>query len=163
MKRNAIRSVAVVFVALLFTVALTACKSSGMSVSDRGQILKINIDSPVDLSEGETKEVVVELGSRGINRIDNVVFEVEFPGELVILSEVHGDGITLAELVGSDGNRVFQYSAGNLSPGETSTARFHVRAAFGTRQRSGDIRVTAYSNDVPGDKLVETKYVKLRA
>lgn len=163
MKRNGWTSLAVVLFALLFTVALSACKSSGMAVTERGQLLKINIDTPTDLSEGETKEVTVEIGSRGVNRVKNVVFEVELPSELVVLTEVHGNGITLAERIGENGNRVFQYSAGDLNPGETSTARFHVRAAFGTRTQSGDIRVTAYSNDVPGDKLVETKYVKLRA
>ena len=35
-------------------------------------------------------------------------------------------------------------------------------AAFGALERSGDIRATAYNRDLPGNKLVETKYVKLR-
>lgn len=163
MKRSGWTSVAIVFFALLFTAALSACKSSGMAVTERGQLLKINIESPTDLSEGETKEITVEVGSRGVNRVKNAVIEVELPAELVVITEVHGNGMTLAERVGENGIRVFQYAVGDLNTGETSTARFHVRAAFGTRARSGDIRVTAYSTDVPGNKLVETKYVKLRA
>lgn len=163
MKRNALTSFSVMLVALSFTLAFTACKSSGMGVTERGQLLKINIDSPTDLTEGDTKEVTIAVSSRGVNRIGSVVVEVEMPSELVVITEVHGDGMALAERIGENGTRVFQYSVGDLNPGETSTARYHVRAAFGARPQSGDIRVTAYSTDTPGNKLVETKYVKLRA
>jgi hypothetical protein len=37
-----------------------------------------------------------------------------------------------------------------------------VRTRFGSLDHTGDMKVTAYQKDLPGDKLVETRSIKLR-
>ena len=57
---------------------------------------------------------------------------------------------------------MFVYRSSNIQAMSTDTVRYHVRAAFGAMEKTGDIRVTAWSDDLPGEKLVETKLIKLR-
>ena len=156
------RVVLTIFAVMLIAMA-TGCKSSGVAVSGRGQIMNIDVDVPTDLSEGETKELTVRLTNAGVNEIDDVIIEVEMPNELIVLSQIPSRGVTMTERLSSLGTKIFQYRAGDIEAATSSEVKFHVRAAFGSLPRTGDIKVTAWSEDLPGDRLVETKYIKLRA
>ncbi len=147
---------------LLLVGSLAGCKSSGVAVTSGGQVIHVDIEVPTDLSEGETKELTVSVGNRGVSGMKNVVFEVELPAELVVLSTVPEEGLNGTEMTSPSGNKMFVYRSANIQAMTTDTVRFHVKAAFGAMEKSGDIRVTAWSEDLPGDKLVETKFIKLR-
>lgn len=148
--------------ALLATFALGACKHSGMAVTADGRALSIDIGVPTDLSEGDTEELKVEIRNRGVNRMKDVVFEVEMPNELIVLSTVPGPDLQASEMMTSTGTKRFIYRAGDVDPQSVAHVRYHVRAAFGSLDRTGDIRVTAWSEDLPGDRLLETKKIYLR-
>jgi len=148
--------------ALLLLGGLVGCKSSGVAVTSEGQVMHVDIEIPTDLSEGETKELQISVGNRGVSAMKNVVFEVELPAELVVLSSVPEAGLNGTEMTSPSGNKMFVYRSANIQAMTTDTVTFHVKAAFGAMEKSGDIRVTAWAEDLPGDKLVETKYIKLR-
>lgn len=162
MRQNRVFAVSMLVAAVLSMSTLTSCKSSGMAVTSKGQLLKIDIKGVDDLPDGGTQELVVGIANRGVNNILNVFVDVEIPGELIVVSEVHERGMEAASDRGANGDRVYHYTIGNLQPTETSVARFAVRTAFGTMDRTGDIKVTAWQSDLPGDKLVETRQIKLR-
>ena len=162
MKNMKLGSVALVVLAVSLVMGLGACKSSGVAVSGRGQVMNIDINVPTDLTEGGTEEMVVRVANRGINELSNVFFEVEMPRELVVLSEVPSGGVQRADRMSTMGSRISQYSAGDIEAATSAEIKYHVRAAFGSLDRTGDIKVTAWSEDLPGDRLVETKFIKLR-
>lgn len=149
-------------VAILALATFAACKHSGMALTGRGQIMSINIEGASDLPEGGTDTIRVSVNNRGVANISNVEFTVEIPNELVVLNEKHGDGIDLMPMTTPSGTKLYHYNAGNIEPTTSAKAEFEVRTAFGTLDRTGDIRVTAWQKDVLGDKLVETRMVKLR-
>lgn len=163
MRRIDIGRWGVIGVAVLLVAMAGACKTSGVAVSERGHVMEMDINVPTDLSEGEAKELTVRIANMGINKIDDVIFEVEMPNELIVLSQVPGRGIVMTERFSSLGTKIFQYRAGDIEVGTSSQVKFHVQAAFGSLDRTGDIKVTAWSEDLPGNRLVETKQVKLRA
>lgn len=146
-------------VALLLT---GACKSSGMAVTERGQLLKININAPDDLPDGGTEELEIVVSNRGVNKINDVEFEVEIPNEIIVISESHGDGMNLTEDRMGGTRRRYHYQVGDIEAGTESKARFHVRTAFGSMDRSGDVKVTAWATALPGNRLIESKQIKLR-
>lgn len=147
----------------LLALGLTAgCKSSGVAVTNRAQVMVIDIDGPSDLPNNFTDELKVKVANRGVNNLSNVEFTVEIPNELVVVSEEHGQGMELMMMETPTGKRLYHYMVGNIEVTQSSTARFQVRTAFGTLDRSSDIVVTAWQKDLPGNKLVETRHVKLR-
>jgi hypothetical protein len=149
-------------VAILALGSLGACKHSGMAVTERGQILAINITGADDLPDGYTDTLRVSVDNRGVANLSNVEFTVEIPNELVVVSEKHGDGIDLMPMQTPSGTKLYHYTAGDIGAAQSSKAEFEVRTAFGSLDRTGDIKVTAWQKDVLGDKLVETKMIKLR-
>lgn len=155
--------VGVVMLAVAMLAILGGCKSSGVAVSERGQIMNMDIDVPTDLSEGETKELTVSIANRGVNKIDDVIFEIEMPNELLVLGQNPSPGVRWTDRMSSWGTKIYQYQAGDIEVGTEAEVKFNVRAQFGSLQRTGDIKVTAWSEDLPGDKLLETKYIKLRS
>lgn len=140
----------------------TACKSSGVAVTDRGQIMKINISSAEELPENYTDEIKVEVANRGVANIHDIEFTVEVPDELVVVSEEHGDGMDLMMMETPEGRQYYHYRVGDLNGGEEAVARFRVRTSFGTLDRTSDIKVTAWQEDLPSQKLVETRQISLR-
>ena len=50
----------------VFLIAAAGCKMSGMAVTSRGQLLKINIIHPKDLPERGEDNIDIILGSRGV-------------------------------------------------------------------------------------------------
>src|SRR6476661_5420153 len=102
MKRNhtlAIASMAILAIALF---ALSACKSSGMAVTSRGQLLKINIQHPTDLPEAGEDNLDIVVSNRGVNNIENVLVDVELPPQLVVLDQTADRGITASHDPGSN-------------------------------------------------------------
>ncbi len=158
MKRNPYLTIATMAV-LVLALGTTACKSSGMAVTSRGQLLKINVNAPKDLPEAGDDNIDVEISNRGVNNVKDVLIDVELPSQLIILDQTADRGV---EVTHDPGSNVYHFMLGNVQPGETSKARFRVRTQFGTMSETGDLKVTAWQRDLPGDKLVETKVIKLR-
>ena len=148
--------VALLGVALLAT---GACKSSGMAVTDRGQLLKINIHHPTDLPDNGEDNLDIEISNRGVQSIDDVMVDVEIPPQLIVLDQTSGRGINASH---DPGTNMYHYTFGKIQPGESSMLRFKVRTAFGTMRETGSVKVTAWQSNLPGDKLIETAVIKLR-
>lgn len=160
MKRNhtlAIASMAILTIALF---ALSACKSSGMAVTSRGQLLKININHPTDLPEAGEDNLDIVVSNRGVNNIQNVLVDVELPPQLVVLDQTADRGINTMH---DPGSNVYHFTIGKIQPAESSNLRFHVRTAFGTMRETGSVKVTAWQSNLPGDRLVETAVIKMRS
>jgi len=159
MKSNravAILSVVLMAIALLAT---AGCKTSGMALTSRGQLLKLNIVHPKDLPEAGEDNLDVVLSNRGVNNMKDVLVDVELPPQLVVLDQTNDRGVMASH---DPGSNVYHFTYGNVQPGEDSTMRFHVRTAFGTMRETGSVKATAWQRDLPGDKLVETAVIKLR-
>ena len=156
MRRKTILSIALLAMAMLYT---SACKTSGMAVTSRGQFLKLNIEHPNDLPEQGVDNLDIQISNMGVNNIQNVLLEVELPPQLVVLDQTMDRGINSEY---NPGTNVYQFKFGNIQAGERSTVRFRVRTAFGTFRQTGDVKVTAWQEGLPGDKLVETAIIKLR-
>lgn len=159
MKRNQFLTIAIMAVLVLALVGTTACKSSGMAMTSRGQLLKINVNAPRDLPEAGDDNIDIEISNRGVNNIRDILVDVELPPQLIVLDQTADRGI---EVTHDPGSNVYHFTLGNVQPAETSKVRFRVRTAFGTLSETGGVRVTAWQRDLPGDKLVETAVIKLR-
>jgi hypothetical protein len=157
MRKNlSIALVALLAVALFAT---AGCKSSGMALTSRGQLLKINIEHPNDLPEAGEDNLDVKISNRGINNLQDVFVDVELPPQLVVLDQTADRGISVMH---DPGSNVYHFTMSNIQAGETSNIRFHVRTAFGTFRETGSVKATAWQRDLPGDKLIETAVIKLR-
>jgi hypothetical protein len=159
MKRKQYLSVAVVAVLALALLSATACKSSGMAVTSRGQLLKLNINHPTDLPESGEDNLDIEISNRGVNNIQDVLLEIELPPQVVVLDQTNERGI---DVMHTPGTNMYRFTFGNIQPAETSQVRFRVRTAFGTMSETGSVKATAWQSGLPGDKLVETAVIKLR-
>jgi hypothetical protein len=158
MKSN--RVLTTVMLALVSVVLFAAgCKTNGMAVTSRGQILKVNINHPKDLPDRGEDNLDVVLGSRGVNSVRDVLVDIELPPQLIVLDETHERGVTMTH---DPGSNVYHYTLGNLQPAEDSTIRYKVRTSFGTMSETSSVKATAWQRDLPGDKLVETAVIKLR-
>jgi len=155
MKRNAF-----VIASLIALAALAGCKSSGMALTSRGQLFKINIIHPKDLPEAGEDNLDVVISSRGVRDVKDVLVDVELPPQLIVLDQTNERGVTAMH---DPGSNVYHFTLGNVQPAESSTIRFHVRTAFGTFRETGSVKVTAWQRDLPGDKLIETAVITLRS
>ena len=140
-------------------IAAAGCKSGGMAVTKHGQLLKINIEHPVDLPEQGEGDIGIVLGNRGMRTVNDVLVDIEIPPQLVVLDEKHERGITMSHDPGSNS---YHYTLSKLQVAEDSTIHYRVRTSFGTMSDSGGIRAPAWQRDLPGDKLVETAVIKVR-
>ena len=159
MKQNRMITIASAAVLAVALFAVAGCKTGGMAVTRHGQFLKININHPSDLPEQGEGNIDIVLGNRGIKNVTDVLVDVELPGQLVVLDEIHERGVTMSHDPGSNS---YHYTLSNLQPAEDSTIRYKVRTTFGTMSESGSVKATAWQRDLPGDKLVETAVIKLR-
>lgn len=159
MNRKQILSVTMVAVLAIALVGLTACKSSGMAVTSRGQLLKLNIQHPSDLPENGEDNLDIEVSNRGVNNVKDVLLDVELPPQLVVLDQTNERGVQVTR---DPGSNVYHFAFENIQPTETSRIRFRVRTAFGSMRETGSVKATAWQRDLPGDKLVETAVIKLR-
>ncbi len=158
MRRKSL-SIAVISLLALALLATTACKTSGMAVTSRGQLLKLNIVHPTDLPEAGVDNLDVQISNMGVNNIQDVLLEVELPPQLVVLDQTNDRGVNVLHTAGSN---MYRFTFGNIQAGEHSTVRFRVRTAFGTLSETGGVKATAWQSSLPGDKLIETAVIKLR-
>lgn len=158
MKKRFLTSMAMVFAVGVLLVA-SACKSSGIALTGRGQVLKIDIQHPNALPEGGEDNLDITIANRGVNNIQDVLVDVELPPQLLVLDQTADRGITSNA---EPGLNIYHFVIGNIQPMETSHLRFKVRTAFGTLSETGSVKVTAWQRNLPGDKLVETAVIKLR-
>lgn len=159
MKTKRILSVAVLAILALALVVMGGCKSSGMAVTSRGQLLKININHPDDLADNASGDLDVVVSNRGVKSVQNIMVDVELPSQLVVLDETHERGVNPMH---DPGSNVYHYTLGTVNPAESSTFHYKVRTAFGTMSETGSVKATAWQTDLPGDKLVATAVIKLR-
>jgi hypothetical protein len=159
MKSNRVLTTMAVVLVSVFLVATAGCKMSGMAVTTRGQLLKLNITHPKDLPERGEDNLDIVVGSRGVNSVRDVLLDVELPPQLIVLDETHERGVTMTH---DPGSNIYHYTFGNLQPAESSTIRYKVRTSFGTMAQSDSVKATAWQRDLPGDQLVETAVIKLR-
>jgi hypothetical protein len=159
MKSNRILSITTLAIVVVALIAFAGCKSSGMAITKRGQLLKINIEHPVDLPDNGEGDIGIVFGNRGVRGVNDVLVDVEIPAQLMVLDEKHERGVTMSHDPGSNS---YHYTMGSLNPAEDSTIHFRIRTSFGTMSDSGAIRATAWQRDLRGDRLVETAVIKLR-
>jgi hypothetical protein len=159
MNRNRTLSVALVAICAIALISATACKSSGMAVTSRGQVLKLNIEHPDDLPNEGVDNLDITVSNIGVNNIQDVLLEVELPPQLIVLDQTNDRGVQVMHTAGSN---MYRFTFGNIQPTERSGIRFRVRTAFGTMSQTGEVRATAWQSGLPGDKLVETAVIKLR-
>jgi hypothetical protein len=159
MRRNQIWTVAIIAIVALALISTTACKSSGMAVTSRGQFLKLNIAHPDDLPEQGVDNLDVTLTNAGVNNIQDILLEVELPPQLIVMDQTNDRGVNVMH---NPGSNMYRFTFGNVQPAERSSVRFRVRTAFGTMSETGSVKATAWQNNLPSDKLVETAVIKLR-
>ena len=157
MTRKQVLSIAAI--ALLALLSVAACKTNGMAVTSRGQVLTLDIKHPNDLPEQGVDNLDIQLANSGINNLQDIVLEVELPPQLIVLDQTSDRGVNSAH---DPGSNVYRFSFGNIQPAERSTVRFRVQTAFGTLSETGSVKATAWQRSLPGDKLVETAVIKLR-
>ena len=158
-QRKQILTIAVMALLALGLLSAAACKSGGMAVTSRGQLLKLNIVHPDDLPENGVDNLDVTISNRGVNNIQDVLLEVELPPQLVVMDQTNEKGINVLHTPGSN---MYRFTFGNIQPAEDSTIRFRVRTAFGTMSETGSVKATAWQEGLPGDKLIETAVIKMR-
>jgi hypothetical protein len=159
MRRNQYWSIALVAIVAVALISTTACKSSGMAVTSRGQFLKLDIIHPTDLPEEGVDNLDVQITNAGINNIQDILLEVELPPQLIVMDQTNDRGVNVMHTPGSN---MYRFTFSNVQPGERSTVRFRVRTAFGTLSETGGVKATAWQESLPGDKLIETAVIKLR-
>lgn len=160
MTRNRYFMVTLMALLAIGLVATTACKSSGMAVTSRGQLLKLNIEHPTDLPDNGEDNLDIVISNRGVNNVTNVLVDVELPSQLVVLDQTNERGIQVTR---DPGSNTYHFAFENIQPTESSRLRFKVRTAFGTMRETGSVKATAWQRDLPGDRLVETAVIKLRS
>lgn len=159
MNRKQILTIAVVAILAATLLSATACKSNGMAVTSRGQLLKLNIHHPTDLPEQGVDNLDIQISNTGVNNIQDILLEVELPPQLIVLDQTNDRGVNVMHTPGSN---VYRFTFGNIQPTERSSVRFRVRTAFGTMSETGSVKATAWQSGLPGDKLIETAVIKLR-
>ena len=157
-KRNLLMLMAVVVLAF----GVTACKSSGVAVSDEGHIIAIDIEAPGTAPADEVAAVVVKIMNRGFNKLQKSTVEVVMPTELVVVSQTQSPGVTWTERITAGGLKLYAYTIDEINVGSTAEVTYHVRTAFGNRQETGSLEVTVLEKKLPGGKLVETKSIRLQ-
>ncbi len=159
MKSNRIVMGSAIMLILFALVAMTSCKTAGMASTSRGQLFKINIYAPRTLPEGGEDNVDVLLSNRGVNNIRDILVDVELPPQLIVLDQTNDRGINVLH---DPGSAMYHFTIDKLNAIEDAHIRFHVRTAFGTWTETGQISVTAWGKDLPGDKLFRKTVIGLR-
>src|SRR3954465_15464580 len=111
MKRNHTIAMASMVLMAIALFALSACKTSGMAVTNRGQLLKININHPTDLPEAGEDNLDIVVSNRGVNNISDVLVDVELPPQLVVLDQTGDRGI---QTMHDPGANVYHFTIGKL-------------------------------------------------
>lgn len=153
---------ALALIAVMALGGFAACKHSGVAVSGGGRIVDIEIDAPETLADSsETQGLKVTISNRGVRQLGGFGFDVEMPNELIVLSQTQSPDVTWTERVSAGGTKLYHYEVNEISVGSRAEVNYHVRTAFGSLDRTGDIKVTAYSDELPEGHLIETKFIRL--
>ncbi len=123
-------------------------------------MFKINIYAPSDLAEGGQDNIDVLLSNRGVNKLNDIFVDVELPPQLTVLDQTNDRGVTVTH---DPGTNVFHFQVPHLNSLEDTHMRFKVQTRFGTLKETGNISVTAWQQDLPGDKLFRKTTIRLRA
>src|SRR5688572_8305247 len=102
MRRNQLLTIATIAVLALGLLSASACKSSGMAVTSRGQVLSLNILHPDDLPEAGVDNLDVQVANRGVNNIQDILLEVELPPQLVVMDQTNDRGVNVMHTPGSN-------------------------------------------------------------
>ena len=159
MTQKRLWSIVLVAIVAVTLVSTTACKSSGMALTSRGQILSLNIAHPSDLPEQGVDNLDVIVSNMGVNNVQDVLLEVELPPQLIVMDQTNDRGVNV---IHTPGTNMYRFTFGNIQPAERSSVRFRVRTAFGTLSETGSVKATAWQSGLPGDKLIETAVIRLR-
>ncbi len=159
MRRNHTLTIATMALVAVALFMVSACKSGGMAMTSRGQLLKINIKHPTDLPDSGEDNLDITVSNRGVNNIQDVLVDVELPPQLIVLNQTGDRGINAMH---DPGSNVYHFTLSKIQPAEDAHLRFHVRTQFGTMRETGSVKATAWQRDLPGDRLVETAVIKLR-
>lgn len=159
MTQKRLWSIALVAIVAVTLVSTTACKSSGMALTSRGQILNLNISHPSDLPEQGVDNLDVIVSNMGVNNVQDVLLEVELPPQLIVMDQTNDRGVNV---IHTPGTNMYRFTFGKIQPAERSSVRFRVRTAFGTLSETGSVKATAWQSGLPGDKLIETAQIRLR-
>jgi hypothetical protein len=150
------------FAALLVVAgALAGCKSSGVAVTTKGQVLELNILHPKDLPNAGEDNLDIHISNRGVRDIHDILVEVQIPPELNVTDQTNERGVTVMHNAGSN---VYAFTIGNLNVGETSNLRFHVRTNWTATSTEATVKATAWQRDLPGesDRIIQTAVIKVR-
>jgi len=159
MRRNQAFTLAAIAILAIGMMSLAACKTSGMALTQRGQVLKLHIEHPTDLPEQGEDNLGIVVSNRGVKDIKNVMVDVELPPQLIVVDQTNEREVMASH---DSGSNMYHFTIGSLNVGEDVRVGFRVRTAFGTFRETGSVKVTAWQSDLPGDKLVETAVIKLR-
>lgn len=157
-KRNLIMLTAVVVLAF----GITACKSSGVAVSDKGHIIAVDIAAPATAPADEVAAVVVKIMNRGFTKLKEPTVEVVMPTELIVVSQTQSPGVTWTERITAGGLKLYAYTINEIDVAGKAEITYHVRTSFGNLQETGKLEVTVLEDKLPGGKLVETKSIRLQ-
>src|SRR2546423_357506 len=102
MKRNQSLTIAVMALVAVALFTMSACKTSGMAMTSRGQLLKINIKHPTDLPDSGQDNLDVEISNRGVNNVRDILIDVELPPQLAVLNQTADRGIQVMHDPGSN-------------------------------------------------------------
>lgn len=152
-------SVALIAIMAVALISASACKHSGMAVTSRGQVLRLNIERPVDLPEQGVDNVKVSLTNAGVNNVTDVLLEVQLPPQIAVLNMDAPRGVNVLH---NPGSNVYLFTFDKIQPTENTSISFNVRATFGSVQETGNITATAWQRALPGDKLIETAMIRMR-
>lgn len=158
MNRKQVFSIALVALLALTLLPAMACKTSGMAMTSRGQVVNLDITAPKDLPDNGVDNLDVSIGNIGINNMQDVLLEVEIPPQLIVMDQTNDKGV---DVFHTPGTNMYRFTFGNIQAGERSTVRFRVRTAFGSLEETS-VKATAWQESLPGDKLVESAMIKLR-
>jgi hypothetical protein len=147
---------------LVLAFGLTACKSSGVAVSDKGHIIAIDIEAPATAPADEVAAVVVKIMNRGFTKLKSPTVEVVMPTELMVVSQTQTPGVTWTERITAGGLKLYAYTVNEIDPAGKAELTYHVRTTFGNLQETGKIEVTVWEEKLPGGKLVETRSIRLQ-
>src|SRR5215470_2509202 len=101
--------------AVLAAALMTSCKTSGMAMTSRGQLFKINIYAPDRLAEGADGNIDVVLSNRGVNNVKDILTDVELPPQLIVLDQTNDRGI---DVIHDPGSSAYHFTLGTLNPAE---------------------------------------------
>src|SRR5687768_4497811 len=118
MNRKQVFSIALVALLALTLLPAMGCKTSGMAMTSRGQIVNLDITAPKDLPDNGVDNHDVSIGNMGVNNMQDVLLEVEIPPQLIVMDQTADKGV---DVFHTPGTNMYRFTFGNIQAGERST------------------------------------------